>query len=75
MVVSAVIFEGSGFKSAAVRGVVTGMTMLAQQRYPHRVFATIEEASGWYAEKSPRDWRLGPPGVVEAVRGIRALVR
>jgi len=34
---SAVVFEGSGFRAAAVRSVVTGLTLMAKQAYPHRV--------------------------------------
>jgi hypothetical protein len=34
---SAVLMEGAGFRAAAVRSVVTGLTMLARQAYPHRV--------------------------------------
>lgn len=44
---SAVIFEGSGFRAAAVRSVVTGLTMLARQGYPHKVFATLTEGIMW----------------------------
>lgn len=46
---SAVAFEGAGFRAAAVRGVVTGLTMLARQPYPHKVFATTPEAARWLA--------------------------
>lgn len=34
---SSVLMEGTGFRAAAVRSVVTGLTMLARQTYPHRV--------------------------------------
>lgn len=34
---SAVLMEGTGFRAAAVRSVVTGLTVLAKQAYPHRV--------------------------------------
>jgi hypothetical protein len=44
---SAVAFEGAGFRAAAVRGVVTGLTMLARQPYPHKVFATMPDAAQW----------------------------
>ena len=73
-VVSAVVFEGSGFKSAAVRGVVTGLTIMARQPYPHRVFATVEEASGWYAEHAPDEWGLTPSGFRERVASLRRLI-
>jgi hypothetical protein len=46
---SGVAFEGTGFRAAAIRSVVTGLTMLARQPFPHKIFATLEEASGWLA--------------------------
>lgn len=36
---SAVTIEGKGFRSALVRGVVTSLSMLAEQPYPHQVCA------------------------------------
>lgn len=44
---SALVHEGEGFRAAAVRGVVTGLTMLATVPYPHKVFATVEEGGRW----------------------------
>lgn len=41
---SAVIIEGHGFRSAMVRGVVTGLTMLAKQAYPHQVCSLVGAA-------------------------------
>ena len=46
---SAVAFEGTGFRAAAIRSVVTGLTLLAKQAFPHRIFSTLEDASGWLA--------------------------
>jgi hypothetical protein len=40
---SAVVVEGQGFRAALVRGVVTGLTLLAKQAFPHRV-VTMPEA-------------------------------
>jgi hypothetical protein len=48
---SAVAFEGTGFRAAAIRSVVTGLTMLARQPFPHKIFATLEDASGWLANQ------------------------
>jgi hypothetical protein len=42
---SAVLMEGTGFRAAAVRSVVTGLTMLAKQAYPHRVCSVHDAAS------------------------------
>ncbi len=44
---SALIQEGSGFRAAAVRGVVTGMTLLAKQSFPHQVFDSTRSAIPW----------------------------
>lgn len=45
--VSALVHEGEGFRAAAVRGVVTGLTMLATVPYPHKVFANVEDGARW----------------------------
>ena len=42
---SAVLMEGTGFRAAAVRSVVTGLTMLAKQAYPHRVCSVHDAVS------------------------------
>lgn len=73
-VVSSVIFEGAGFRSAAVRAVVTGLTMLARQAYPHRVFGSVEEAAPWYVERAPAEWRLTGDRFRDSVGGIRDLI-
>jgi hypothetical protein len=49
---SAVIFEGSGFRAAAVRSVVTGLTLMARQAYPHKI-CDIEEAIRMFCEILP----------------------
>jgi hypothetical protein len=46
---SAVVVEGSGFRMAAARSIVTGLTLLARQRYPHRV-CDLREAGQMFAE-------------------------
>jgi hypothetical protein len=71
--VSAVVFEGSGFRNAAVRGVVTGLTLLARQPFPHRVFSSVEEASQWLCGQGPTRWRDQSRAFSEAVAALRAL--
>lgn len=51
-VLSAVVYEGSGFRAAAVRGVVTGLTALKKLPYPHRVFASVNAASEWFDDQA-----------------------
>ncbi len=43
--VSALVFEGSGFIAATVRGIVTGISLIARQSFPHRVFDSVGDAS------------------------------
>jgi hypothetical protein len=67
---SAVIFEGEGFRAAAVRSVVTGLTMLAKQPYPHKVFAGITEAAAWLAPKVAGG-TIEPASMIQAVGSLR----
>lgn len=58
VLISAVVFEGDGFVAASVRSVVVGLTMLARQAYPHRVFPSVKEASEWFESEEPRLGKL-----------------
>ncbi len=44
---STVVYEGHGFRAAAVRGIVTGLSMLARLPFPHNVFAAVPIAVEW----------------------------
>jgi hypothetical protein len=69
---SAVAFEGSGFRAAMVRGVVTGLTMLARMPYPHKVFAGVNEATQWLIPSLQRiGWRDSAFELTEAVAELR----
>lgn len=50
IVASAVVHEGSGFRAAAVRAVVTGLSMIARQPYPHKVFPEVQPAASWLCQ-------------------------
>ncbi len=52
---SAVAFEGEGFRAGAVRSVVAGLTMLARQPFPHKIFATLKEATDWQVPELRKD--------------------
>lgn len=43
--VSALVFEGSGFLAAAIRSVVAGITLMAHQSFPHRIFESVHDAA------------------------------
>jgi hypothetical protein len=49
---SAVVFEGSGFHAAAVRGIVIGLSLITRQRFPHKV-CDMREAERMFAELLP----------------------
>jgi hypothetical protein len=49
LVCSSVTFEGTGFKAAAVRAVVAGLTFAASPGFPHRILATVDQAATWKA--------------------------
>jgi len=71
-VISGVAFEGDGFLAAGIRGVVTGLTLLAQQPYPHRVWKNVREVGEWFECEAPRIQRLFLGHEVErAVREFR----
>jgi serine/threonine protein kinase len=53
VVASAVAVEGTGFRAAFVRGVVTSLTMLARQPFPHKVFPGLQEAAAWLTPQGP----------------------
>jgi len=42
---SALIFEATGFFAATIRSVVTGITLAAKQKFPHRVFDRVDPAA------------------------------
>lgn len=72
MVLSAVVHEGSGFRAAAVRSVVTGLAMMANLPYPHKVFANVDDAARWLHMSSPvgKDWN--DVSLVATVREARS---
>ncbi len=67
--VSAVVQEGAGFRAAAVRGLISGITMVAKQPFPHKIFATIEDASRWFEKIAGEqtDWLLSTGIIMEAM--------
>jgi hypothetical protein len=70
-ILSAVVHEGTGFRAAFVRSVVTGLAVMTDLPYAHKVFATVEHASGWFRTNSPaaRAWRERE--LVEAANEVR----
>lgn len=44
---TALVFEGAGFGAAAIRAVVTGLTMAANHPFPYKVFSKSQDALVW----------------------------
>jgi hypothetical protein len=49
----AYVVEGHGFGAAALRSVVTLISLAARYPFPQKVFANITDASAWMAEQMP----------------------
>ncbi len=41
------IFEGSGFRAAMIRGVLTGFQILSRTKYPQKIFASVGDCAAW----------------------------
>lgn len=45
----AYVIEGSGFRAAMIRGVLSGIELVRRSSYPARYFATVAQAAAWVA--------------------------
>lgn len=73
---SAVVYEGEGFKAAAVRGIVTSLTMLAKPPFPHRIFSTVDTAAVWQTSEMRLNMSLDVSQELyrTTVNGVRDLI-
>lgn len=69
---SSVVHEGSGFRAAMVRGVVTAISLFTKPPYPHQVKERIAEAANWHAvllkEPNPETYANELTAAVEQLR-------
>jgi hypothetical protein len=68
LIAAATVIEGSGFRAAALRGAVTGMTLFLRASYPAKTFATVRDAAGFLAGIAPVDAK----DITNAVEQLRA---
>jgi hypothetical protein len=74
--ISAIVYEPTGFLAAAFRGVVTGLSLLAHQAFPHRMFKDVTDAAEWIEGEPLRFGRRFQADEIErAVSVFRALIR
>lgn len=69
---SALVFEETGFKMAAVRAIVSGITAIARPPYPHIIFSMAESAADWTCKMaSSRALTLESDVILEALQSLR----
>ena len=74
MACSALVFEGVGFRSAAIRALTTTFNLLAAQPFPHRVFASVTDAEAMLLERLPpsaKGQKLSPGDLGVVVNALR----
>jgi hypothetical protein len=67
--VSAVVHEASGFRAAAVRSVLAGLTLIVRPPYAHKIFAGLDHAAAWVAEHQRA---LDPAALAATLRALRS---
>jgi len=74
---SAVAYEGSGFKAAAIRAVSTGIALLSNHSFPHRIFSGVGAATAWLGEGMTTALGTRHPGaqLARAVEDVRVTRR
>jgi len=68
---SAVVYEGTGFRAAAVRAVVSGLALMSKISARHRVFSTVADATAWFQTHSAAARRWAAPTLARAVAEMR----
>jgi hypothetical protein len=69
---SSVAMEGNGFRAAAVRAVADGLSLVARQPFPHKTFATIDQATLWLGSQMVKARVLANVvGLREAIADVR----
>jgi hypothetical protein len=68
---SALVYEGDGFRAAAIRAVVTGLNLVTKTAYPHKVFGSVLSAADWMCELGGPRWRGCAGDLSEVVASLR----
>jgi hypothetical protein len=72
---SALVFEGVGFRAAAIRALTTTFNMVAAQPFPHKVFGSVQDAEAMFTKllpESAKGEQLRRGELILAVNGFRA---
>jgi hypothetical protein len=68
------VIEGSGFRAAAARSAVAGFYMLTRRPYPHKVFSTVQEGTGWARQSMAGVTLPSEQAIVRAIEQVRARI-
>jgi hypothetical protein len=69
---SAVLFDGNSFRSSAVRGVATGLNILARPPFPHKFFVDAHEALSFLVSTLPATvTHAAPERMLGVLTGLR----
>lgn len=66
------VIEGSGFGAAAVRGMFTGIGLVARPGFPWKMFAEADTATAWIIDRVVEGGAPTPP-IVTSLRSIEQL--
>jgi len=66
------VIEGSGFGAAAVRGMFTGIGLVARPGFPWKMFAEADTATAWMIDRVA-EGGASPPPIVASLRSIEHL--
>ncbi|MEP7124295.1 MAG: hypothetical protein ABJE95_25430 [Byssovorax sp.] len=66
------IFEGSGFRGAIIRGVLTSLSLLSRTEFPQRVFSTTAECVQWCSPLLERTRTPGASELTEVIAHVRS---
>jgi predicted phage tail protein len=69
------VFEGSGFRAALVRGVLTSFQLLSRTKYPQKVFSNIDDCAKWMFPQAQAVGMVvaGPEEIAMAVKMVRQM--
>ncbi len=68
---SALVFEGTGFRAAFVRSVASSIARFSRYPFPHKVFATVDAAVTWLRATSPGLGACTASDLASAVAQVR----
>jgi hypothetical protein len=71
MVLSAVVFEGTGLRATVVRSIVAGLAMLTNYPFPHKHFPRVSGAANWFCTSSPLARGFSERELTDVVRELR----